>query len=839
MKNNLVTGPPRLAGNNEEKQGLFGQYSVVFGVAIMGRKVKLAVCTLNQWALDFRGNMERILASVAAAKEAGATYRSGPELEIPGYSCQDHFHESDTLLHSWEVFTQLLPACRDIMVDVGMPVMHKNVVYNARTVFLNGKILLIRPKKVMCDDGNYRETRWFTAWTKTRQTEDFYLPRFVREATGQIKVPFGDAVIATNDTCIGYEICEELWNCQSEHVDMGLDGVEIFVNASGSYMELRKAYVAVDLVRGATAKSGGCYLFSNARGGDGDRVYFNGCSCISVNGDIVSRTRQYAIEEVEVATATVDLEDIRAYRNQIRSRNVKAASAPAYPRIEVNFSLSSDDDFFFPTHLPMNWAYHSADEEILLGPACWLWDYLRRSGQGGFFLPLSGGVDSSSTATIVYSMCRLVVDAIAGGDETALSDVRRVTGTRDYEPKDAKELCNKLFVTCYMGSENSSEETKARAKRLAQQVGSYHMSVGIDLAVKAFVSIFSTTTGLIPKFRIHGGSVRENLALQNVQARVRMVLAYLFAQLMLWARDRPGGLLVLGSANVDEALRGYMTKYDCSSADINPIGGISKTDLRSFLRYARQRFELSALDDILNAAPTAELEPLGEGGRIAQTDEQDMGMTYQELSLYGRLRKQQNCGPFSMFGKLIHIWRDKHTPPVTAEKVKLFFRYYAINRHKMTVLTPAYHAETYSPDDNRFDHRPFLYNVSWRWQFDAIDSRVELLEKQGPLIGVQGQSSGEPGVVSAEQLRRIGGRGRSAENFQGGTGDGGQMGVMVQGFNQQENLAGEDPETLSPEKKIRIEGNLTFCSVHDQPSSTPKNGKRDRASLGFWDNVLR
>ena len=35
-------------------------------------------------------------------------------------------------------------------------------------------------------------------------------------------------------------------------------------------------------------------------------------------------------------------------------------------------------------------------------------------------------------------------------------------------------------------------------------------------------------------------------------------------QLMLWVRNRPGGLLVLGSANVDEALRGYYTKYDCS-----------------------------------------------------------------------------------------------------------------------------------------------------------------------------------------------------------------------------------------------------------------------------------
>jgi hypothetical protein len=41
-------------------------------------------------------------------------------------------------------------------------------------------------------------------------------------------------------------------------------------------------------------------------------------------------------------------------------------------------------------------------------------------------------------------------------------------------------------------------------------------------------------------------------------------------------------------------------------------------------------------------------------------------------------------------------------------------------RHKMTTLTPSYHAEVYSPDDNRFDHRPFLYNIRWTWQFSAI-----------------------------------------------------------------------------------------------------------------------
>jgi len=115
------------------------------------------------------------------------------------------------------------------------------------------------------------------------------------------------------------------------------------------------------------------------------------------------------------------------------------------------------------------------------------------------------------------------------------------------------------------------------------------MNIVLDMAVKAVLSVFTIATKQVPRFRAHGGSLRENLALQNVQARLRMVMAYLLAQLMLWVRGRSGGLLVLGSANVDEALRGYMTKYDCSSADINPIGGISKTDLRQFLIHAKNK----------------------------------------------------------------------------------------------------------------------------------------------------------------------------------------------------------------------------------------------------------
>ena len=63
-----------------------------------------------------------------------------------------------------------------------------------------------------------------------------------------------------------------------------------------------------------------------------------------------------------------------------------------------------------------------------------------------------------------------------------------------------------------------------------------------------------------------------------------------------------------------------MTKYDCSSADINPIGGISKKDLKSFVFYCVEQFNFSSLITIMGAQPTAELEPL-RNGITQQTDE--------------------------------------------------------------------------------------------------------------------------------------------------------------------------------------------------------------------------
>uniref|UniRef100_A0A8C9T9Y4 Glutamine-dependent NAD(+) synthetase n=1 Tax=Scleropages formosus TaxID=113540 RepID=A0A8C9T9Y4_SCLFO len=642
----------------------------------MGRKVILATCALNQWALDFDGNLRRILKSVEVARSRGARYRLGPELDV---------------WYVWSVFRM----CN----------------------FYFRKILLIRPKMLLANHGNNRELRWFSPWNKPRYVEEYFLPRMIQDVTRQETVPFGDGVLSTNDTCIGSEICAELWNPRSPHVDMGLDGVEIITNSSASYHELSKASRRVSLIRSATSKSGGIYMFANQRGCDGDRLYYDGCAMIAVNGDIVAQGAQFSLEDV--------VRRIHVSSRMLLSSLFSPEYRPCH-RVKVDFSLSESQDVYFPSHEPIEWRFHLAEEEISLGPACWLWDYLRRSGQAGFLLPLSGGVDSSSTACIVYSMCHQICQAVKNGSAQVLEDVRHVVGNAAYTPKEPRELCGRLFTTCYMASENSSQDTCNRAKDLAAQIGSTHINLNIDMAVKAILGIFSLVTGKLPQFRANGGSTRENIALQNVQARVRMILAYLFAQLSLWAQGRPGGLLVLGSANVDESLTGYFTKYDCSSADINPIGGISKTDLKRFLQYCADKFKLSALHSILAAPPSAELEPLRHG-HVSQTDESDMGMTYTELSLIGRLRKISKCGPYSMFCKLIHMWRETCSPSQVAVKVKHFFRMYSANRHKMTTVTPAYHAENYSPDDNRFDLRPFLYNTLWNRQFRCIDEQVTTL----------------------------------------------------------------------------------------------------------------
>lgn len=187
-----------------------------------------------------------------------------------------------------------------------------------------------------------------------------------------------------------------------------------------------------------------------------------------------------------------------------------------------------------------------------------------------------------------------------------------------------------------MKSKHSSDKTKKRAENIAQEIGSVHSEVEIDDICEGFIKIGDVVIKQRPRFESEGGNMREDLALQNLQARSRMILSYYLSQMYPTKYKLPSFLLVLASANLDESLRGYVTKYDCSSADINPIGGFSKVDLRKFLYWCHDARKIGSVVEILGAAPTAELRPTASGGK-AQEDEEEMGLSYKELSLFGRL----------------------------------------------------------------------------------------------------------------------------------------------------------------------------------------------------------
>lgn len=126
-------------------------------------------------------------------------------------------------------------------------------------------------------------------------------------------------------------------------------------------------------------------------------------------------------------------------------------------------------------------------------------------------------------------MCRIVIQAIEEGNAQVIEDVKRIAkySGEGVLPKTPQELCNQVFTTLYMGmKKQSSRETRQRAKDLAEAIGSYHVNLDIDDIYEAQKNLVVSTVGFEPRFKVEGGTVQENLTLQCLQARIRMVTAY-------------------------------------------------------------------------------------------------------------------------------------------------------------------------------------------------------------------------------------------------------------------------------------------------------------------------
>lgn len=182
------------------------------------------------------------------------------------------------------------------------------------------------------------------------------------------------------------------------------------------------------------------------------------------NGEVLAQSSQFSLLPVEVTVATVDLSRVRSYRTSA-SRNVQAANQPAYPRVDCDITLSRPSAELFLSGRSVAKAIEvkilDPMEEIHLATSVFLWQYLVRSSSAGFFLALSGGLDSSTVALFVFGMCKLVYKSVQNGEETTLNDLRKLVGVQDYTPKSPEEIVSKIFHTSFMGTVNSSEETRS------------------------------------------------------------------------------------------------------------------------------------------------------------------------------------------------------------------------------------------------------------------------------------------------------------------------------------------------------------------------------------------
>ncbi len=187
---------------------------------------------------------------------------------------------------------------------------------------------------------------------------------------------------------------------------------------------------------------------------------------------------------------------------------------------------------------------------------------VQESGSSGAVIGLSGGIDSSLTAY-------LAVEAL--GADKVLGLLLPEKGI-------------------------SSEQDINDAMEVVRLLGIEHKTIDISKVLNSFSST-------IPEF-----DKNNLLAGGNLKARTRMCILYYHANLMR--------RMVVGTGNKTELLLGYFTKYGDGGVDIEPIGGLYKTQVRGLSRH------IGVPARIIDKTPTAGLWP-------GQTDEGELGVTYE------------------------------------------------------------------------------------------------------------------------------------------------------------------------------------------------------------------
>ncbi|MGJ4746702.1 NAD(+) synthase [Leptospira sp. SA-E8] len=620
--------------------------------------------SLKTTALDFKGNREKILAAIQANENSSLILF--PELCISGYGCEDTFYFPWVWEQSWKSLLEIAKATSGKTVIVGLPFFQSPYLFNVSAVLQNGKILGLVPKQNLAQTGVHYENRWFTKGEESRN--------YAITPDGS-ELPFGSLLFESADFNFGIEICEDSWVQTRPGQYLVEAGADLILSPGASHFALGKQEIRKKMFSESSRNSSTAILYANLDGNESGRLIFEGGCMGIVDGNVKQEGPKLHFTDFESTHLDLDSTELRSNR----ARNFRSSGTREFrsrgkglQRIEI-LPLKAQTDLKNGVQVSKSDLFQDFTRATSLG----LFDYLIKSKTKGYTLSLSGGADSAA--------CALLVKAGILFSQKELGP--KYLESLGLDPKN-------LLFTLFQGTENNSEQTKNSAKQLSEELGFTHAEITVDSEVKSMLEKISSVKGLVPNWKDH------NLALQNIQARVRSPLIWLLANL--------NGHLLLSTGNRSEASVGYTTMDGDSSGSVAPLTGVSKEFLLSWLRNVYEGKDLilpkiNALEGILNSKPTAELKPLSE----KQEDEKDL-MPYSLLQKLERNFVFLGKSPDNLLES--QEWSD---PKEAEEGKKKFLKLFSASQWKRERLPPSFHLDEYGLDPKSSFRFPILSEINF------------------------------------------------------------------------------------------------------------------------------
>ncbi|GAB3511696.1 NAD(+) synthase [Spirosoma knui] len=663
--------------------------------------IKVAAGVLNQTPLAWESNKQNIINAIEAAKNQQVSLLCLPELCISGYGCEDAFYAQNTIDQSIASLLDIVSYTNDIAVSVGLPMRHNNRTINTVCLIANKRILGFVGKQYLPNNSIYYELRWFQPWVQGLRDEVHI---------GEFTYPFGDLVFDLSGIRIGFEICEDAWIANRPGRALYERGIDIIMNPSASHFAFLKSQVRERLVVDASRAFGVSYIYTNMLGNEAGRTIFDGDAMVAMNGELLVSGNRLSYEDFVIVPAVIDVDNTRL--NQVQNRGNLALS---YPNLRVV------DRFEWPDVTPViqkaeleAWERggYLKEEEFARAVALGLFDYLRKSRSQGYVLSLSGGADSSAIAATVFLMIRMAVENIGiDGVKKKLSYIKALQDCNTSE-----EMVGKLLTVMYQGTENSSDDTFNSAKELSDDIGATFLNININGLVDTYRGLIEGQLGRKLSWDT------DDLALQNIQARVRAPSIWMIANI--------NNALLLSTSNRSEAAVGYATMDGDTAGSISPITGIDKHFLRGWLRWLEtvglniknapeptdrtslattasvapdELIKVKGLRAVNNLQPTAELRPLDK----KQTDEDDL-MPYDVLNSIEEAAIRDKQAPVEVL-KLIGVrYATVHEREKLLIWVERFFKLWSRNQWKRERYAPSFMLDDHNLDPRTWCRFPIL-----------------------------------------------------------------------------------------------------------------------------------